>query len=146
MSKRSRSGRLTTRYAKRVTADNSRRSLLGLNSYVKPVRLRPFAEVSNVQDNRYFHFDDYPNPRNFSGGPVRVVAAPIPEAVRGRPNRSRPLTSFSFLSPRIVVQAPLRAVLCARRKVRKEIIHALGVAGSKVKKPRRNSTSNLHCK
>lgn len=41
---------------------------------------------------------------------------------------------------------PPSVAICVRRKRRKEVIHALGVAGGKVRKPRRNAYSKISCR
>lgn len=41
--------------------------------------------------------------------------------------------------------ALLRAAVCARRQVRKEVLHAKGVGGSRVRAPRFRSSSKIKC-
>lgn len=49
------------------------------------------------------------------------------------------------LRPGFFFNTPKFAVMCVRRKERKEVLHARGVAGSKVRKPRRNQWSSVKC-
>lgn len=46
----------------------------------------------------------------------------------------------------VVFKAPPRVALCVRRQRRKEVIFAMGVAGSRVRRPRRNEFSEVSCK
>lgn len=46
----------------------------------------------------------------------------------------------------IAFQDPKSLPLCTRRAVRKEVLHAKGVAGSKVRKPKRNEWSDVSCR
>lgn len=41
---------------------------------------------------------------------------------------------------------PIKATICARRAIRKEVIHALGKAGGLVSPPRYNKDSKVVCK
>lgn len=144
-SKRRRSGALTKRSTRRETADFARRSLSRLNTFSsKPVRLQPFPSegLHLVQDNRLFNFDPLLNARTVSGAKPRVIPAPV----RGRTKPTTSRNAFKFLSPRIVIEAPDKTIHCIRRQRRKEVIHALGVAGTKVARPKRNALSNVHCK
>lgn len=45
----------------------------------------------------------------------------------------------------IAFQEPHKLPLCIRRKERREVLHATGKAGGKVKKPRRNEWSEVSC-
>lgn len=52
-----------------------------------------------------------------------------------------------FSSPPIGVGfvAPRQVAICIRRKTRREVIHARGIAGSKVRRPRRTEYSGVIC-
>lgn len=41
---------------------------------------------------------------------------------------------------------PRTTAICVRRAIRKQVIHALGVAGSKVRRPKRNQYSKISCR
>lgn len=65
----------------------------------------------------------------------RVVAKQNP-AFR-QPSQTKALLTFA---------QPSKLPLCTRRRVRKQVIHALGVAGSKnLRRPRRNQWSDVKC-
>lgn len=40
---------------------------------------------------------------------------------------------------------PRKVVICVKRKIRKQIMHVIGAAGGKVRKPRRNYWSEVSC-
>lgn len=40
---------------------------------------------------------------------------------------------------------PTSVMICIRRKIRREVMHALGAAGGRVRRPRRNFYSNVRC-
>lgn len=85
---------------------------------------------------------------------------PIEDNRRFSPEPSRPARAFNqlraplkvVLSPRKrptfnqVFADPLRTIVCIRRKVRKEVMHASGAAGSRVQRPRFNEKSKISCK
>lgn len=51
-----------------------------------------------------------------------------------------------YLSPFQAFQYPRQVMICVRRKIRKQVLFARGGAGSrKMKKPRRNSYSDVRC-
>lgn len=79
--------------------------------------------------------------RRFSGRPARLVADPSPTP--SRVQKGRPAALFA---PAVVAfKAPAHVAVCARRGVRKEVIHANGVAGTKVRKPRRGPFTGVKC-
>lgn len=99
--------------------------------------------LNDVQDYRRFDFDnDFP-PRDISGYPSRIVAGDTFSAPRRRPAHRN---IFKLLSPTIRFDNPSATVTCIRRQRRKEVIHALGVAGSKTAKPKWTSDSKVSCK
>lgn len=58
---------------------------------------------------------------------------------QGRITRGKRFEVYSFALPKTTV-------VCVRREVRKQVIHAKGVAGGRVRKPRRNRNSNISCR
>lgn len=78
---------------------------------------------SQVQDNRQWH-PGYNHPALLSGGPVNLGTYHNPYQVKS-----------SELN---------RALVCLRRKVRREIMHAMGIAGSHVRKGE-NPPDNIRC-
>lgn len=78
--------------------------------------------------------------RTLSGAPARLgVPSPKRTSVRStwRPLDPSPVISFR--------EAP-RVVTCIRRRIRKEVIHALSIAGTRVRKPKRSTFSSISCK
>jgi len=53
--------------------------------------------------------------------------------------------SVSRLPDKVAFDVPRRVLICVRRKVRKEVIHALGKGGGGNRKPRRNEFSDVRC-
>lgn len=141
--------KLTKRKTGRVAAANARavrfhsenqNALHGLLKLVTPAR---YKDYSNVQDYRFFNPDPYPVPVTRSGIRAAVGVGPsVSHSSRPRQNSSL----FSNLSPRVVFTQPRDTLVCIRRQRRKEVIHARGVAGSRVARPKFNDLSKLHCK
>lgn len=81
--------------------------------------------------------------RTFSPG--RVTSPRTPRQVArmsmhpARQASGRKVEVYSFDLPRSVA-------ICARRAIRKQVIHAKGVAGSKVRRPKRNAFSSISCR
>lgn len=99
--------------------------------------------VIPANDRRLYNPDPVPSYKRLSGRPARVVAAPI-----------RKTRQIAHLDPEMGLQIPLPQLLfqnakgvsvCVQRKTRKEVIHASGVAGSKVAKPKMRHSSKIKC-
>lgn len=112
----------------------------------KPVRKRSpqgiawggFGGVSSVlQDRRLFHPLGSDRPLvTRTGGPVRVI--PKPRALQ-RDKIAVPAALGFAGAPRVMI--------CARREVRKQVLHAKGIAGgSGMRPPRYNWTSQYTCR
>lgn len=95
-----------------------------------------------LQDDRFYHPDNNLPPRTISGNFSRVR---VPAGAVGG-NRLRHNIKRTYPSSRVVVKVPARTVECIRRKRRREVINALGIAGSKVAKPRYKSNSYIKCR
>lgn len=59
--------------------------------------------------------------------------------------RSRKINYGAFHSPFNLEQLTPKEFVCARRKIRREIIHAIGAGGTKVRKPRYTDKSQIKC-
>lgn len=93
----------------------------------------PSPSLSLIEDLRQWHPEQSTRPiRTFSGQPARLK-------VFSGPTRSgtRPLVPYS-----ITFRNPQKTVVCVRRTQRKQVLHALGVAGRKGLKPRRRIWSS----
>lgn len=101
-------------------------------SYITKLRLHRLPLLSTrlrvIQDLRTSH------PLSVS----RPLLSTRGDIVRPRP---RVLKNFNVIN-----NLPKEALVCARRKIRKEVIFASGRGGSKVRPPRHNFNSKLWCK
>lgn len=99
--------------------------------------IRPLYDplpLLEIEDRRRFH----PGGRN----------AP-PKSFRSSPAKQKPKT-YSLLkgNPLYAFAHPKKTIMCVRRKMRTEVMHALGFAGKgggKQRKPRFNANSKVHC-
>lgn len=77
---------------------------------------------------------------------------PVQQMAVGRPARLKLIQDPRYNAPSqtkglVAFSEPDKLPLCIRRKVRKQVIHAKGVAGSKnLKKPHRNEWSDVSCR
>jgi len=106
--------------------------------------------LREVEDRRAWYPSDvapatgYSPARTFSGRPARLR---VQTPVRRSEARFRPLVRLSYPSARIGFQEPRDVVICVRRSRRREVLHALGVAGSRgLRRPRRNAFSAITCR
>jgi len=99
--------------------------------------------VLPANDRRLYNPDPEPSYKRLSGRPARVVAVPV-----------RKIRQTSHLDPEMGLHNPLPQLLfqqasgvtvCVQRKTRKEVIHAKGVAGTKVAKPKMRHSSKIKC-
>lgn len=90
-----------------------------------------------------YRFTGFEPAKTFSGRPARLVAG----AVRlGPVGPSRPLRGV-YPSARIGFEQPRRVLVCVRRQVRREVLHARGVAGSRgLRAAVRNVYSSISCR
>lgn len=92
-------------------------------------------------DRRYYHPDPVPTYKRLNGRPARVVAAPPAKRIQSSSG-----TLPEQISPAaLLFDNPSRVNVCVRRGVRKEVIHATGVAGSKVKPGKYSPKSKVRC-
>lgn len=117
-----------------------------LDDLVRPLPRISFMPVVRsplvaVEDHRVWHPDRIASLRTPRLWRHRLVT---PKAVRRglTPLGVRPR---SFLASAIQFKAPKFLVLCVRRRRRREVIHARGIAGSRVRRGRRNQWSTIRC-
>lgn len=111
--------------------------------------LEDLSDLRELEDRRlwspvYTHpATGYSPARTFFGVPARVVAGRARSAPGGR---SRPLGGvYPVVS--VGFERPRSTLVCVRRARRREVLHALGVAGSRgLRRPRRNVYSAVSCK
>lgn len=100
--------------------------------------------ISDFEDRRQFHPDGvYSPPRRLDRPRAKIVVrarsrvAPAPQSVRPA---AVPRAFLSF-------DVPQKVLICVRRKIRKEVLHAFHKTGkSGQRKPRRNLYSDISCK
>lgn len=109
----------------------------------------PVHDLPLVEDRRLF----YPRPpviarettyrpaRRLSGGLARLVVRPTPQRVLDRASTAR------FVPSAVRFDVPRDVAVCVRRKRRREVLHALKVAGRRgMRRPRRNEYSAISCR
>lgn len=125
------------------------RQHLPLSKYYK----KQSIPLSEFEDRRRFHPEGKERPaKNFRAINVRfrVAGIPIAKAKRseGRVWDAR-TEGYDPLPWRIGFERPERVLICARRKIRREVIHALGFAGGRggknFKIPRWTKNSSVTC-
>lgn len=85
----------------------------------------------------------YRPPGTFFGVPARVVAGQARKAPVGR---SSPLPDL-YPAVRVGFEEPRSTLICVRRKQRREVLHAFGVAGRRgLRPPRRSQFSAITCR
>lgn len=57
-----------------------------------------------------------------------------------------PFRPTTYLPSVVAFADPRKVHLCVRRETRKRVMHALGKAGHRVRKPRRNKWSSISCR
>lgn len=117
----------------------SRLPSLPINS---PVVRSPLSEV---EDNRYWRPDPLPGARSLRRWTVRTKLNPRRKTIGRSSNRLlRDIQNLTFSAPKFVIR-------CVRRKVRDQVLHALGKTGKgsgrklRNRKYKRNSYSGVHC-
>lgn len=101
-------------------------------------------ELEAPQDLREWHPDPAGSlPRTVTGQRARLVVHPPGKRASGR---SRPFQAHSPVPHAIGFHAPHRVWICIRRRIRKQVLHAFGIAGSRgLRRPRRNQWSGVFC-
>lgn len=135
--------RINHRPTERVIATNAnpvrlRTGLLGRNT---------LGDLSHVSDRRRFNFDvAYPT-LNVWGSRNRFTIPTFVQSQRptGR-ERFNARSPFRTLSHRVVISRPDNVLVCIRRNRRREVIHAKGIAGSRVRKPKANAFTKFKCR
>lgn len=107
------------------------------------VRTMPLSAVSlsspllSMEDRRTFHpLRDLRPVASFVKSAARVVA-------KQRVNFPQPSQTKALLA----FADPRRVLVCVRRRIRREVLHAKRIAGSGgMRKPRRNALSSISCR
>lgn len=109
-----------------------------------------------IEDRRAYHPEDFNRPPlTFDHVPAPIRR--VPQAVRaqsvvvrgpgGRPLKARSRPVRFYVKDVAAFVQPRRTVVCVKRKMRKEVLHALKIAGGRgIKRSRRRSwLSNVRC-
>lgn len=86
-------------------------------------------------------------PRTFKGlapKSIKVGKAAAKRQHQFQVNRFGPV-HVSQTKAAVAFQAPHRVLICLKRKIRKEVFHALGKAGRGVRRPKFNRHSHIKC-
>lgn len=109
------------------------RQLIRLPLLFSPARSG--QELRVLEDRRVTHLDTFRPARTARRWTAPVVVAPAKKALRRAPL----LSGLRF-------KAPKQVLICVRRGIRKEVLHAKKVAGRRgLKKPRRSAFSGVSC-
>lgn len=110
-------------------------------------QFRPVT-LTEVEDRRTHHpLGSFRPPRTVSGVAARVGLAERTVPARARPSLiNRKLRSQT--KALVAFQEPNRVVMCIRRKQRRQVLHAKGIAGSRMRmrSPRKNAWSSISCR
>lgn len=122
------------------------------NNMLRPTPLR-FTPLTVFEDRRQWHPERAHRPAmSFSQARHRLEALAQP-AVLNRNGKNRDafahLRSFNSFPSGIRFARPDRVLVCVRRNIRKEVLHALkktGRSGGRQKRPRFNWFSTIKCR
>ncbi|AZL83028.1 hypothetical protein [Apis mellifera associated microvirus 54] len=112
--------------------------------YVNYTTSTPYQSKIIIDDNRSYNPDPTRPPLTISGNYSRVIAPTHRNIRSSRRNISG--IKRTFPSYKLRLAYPEKTIVCLRRNRRKEVIHAKGIAGSRVAKPKFNINSQLHCR
>jgi len=123
-------------------------------SVVRAPRRLVYTDLRPIEDRRVFNPAYEARPaRQFTSSRHRLVVREA-AVMRRRSSLIREaksqmgLTAFDSVPRLIGFEAPLRTLVCLRRRIRKEVLHALGrtgKGGSPRKDPRRSEYSGVVC-
>lgn len=119
------------------------------SSIARPIGLprlssRP-VNLTLFEDRRSFHPAGPSRPAFSLPRSAAVVRVPSPPRTRTSVDGAKARTPKLY---QLQFAVPAKVALCVRRKRRKEVLHAKGIAGSKkrMRSPRRNYWSSISCK
>ena len=122
------------------------------NRYVTRLPQSPLLKLRLFEDRRRWHPEGkYAPARSFSRSRHRLKVGEAPETVRRSGQTSRRDTRYApklrYPSATIGFTAPSSVLVCVRRNMRRQVLHALRKTG-KVgqRRPRRSWYSSISCK
>lgn len=109
--------------------------------------LRPLL-ASNDPSRSGRALQDIEDRRRFTPGISRPMTPRQVARILMRPPSSKKASkALKLRYPEVHAFAlPRSTVICVRRAIRKQVIHAAGVAGKKVRRPKRNQFSRVSCR
>lgn len=96
--------------------------------------LPPALNLKTYEDRRTYHPE--PSFRPAFGTKRSATRLITPAPPTRAPNKLPSIVRFA---------EPAKVLICIRRRVRKRVIAAIGIAGSKVRKGRRNAQTGVSC-
>lgn len=105
----------------------------------------PSRDLLPIEDRRHFYpgnaFTGWQAAKRLSGAKPRLAAIPVSRS----PSKTRP--GAFWPTPRVAFEAPRSVVICIRRKQRRQVFHALGLAGRRLgyRRARRGPYSSVGC-
>lgn len=107
----------------------------------RSVALASIAELVGSDRRFYSPTLSVAPPAALSPRAVRLV-----ERVPARSPSPRPRSATALLRAPVAFAVPKAVAICVRRHVRREVLMARGVGGSRVRRPRRNPWSDVSCR
>jgi len=131
---------------KRDSYSNKRRDTSRIaNDFSLPFDMpspRSMTYLSEIEDRRNYHPSGVTSPARSFSRPQHTLVTPGPK----NPDRVGNSIRSSTLPSAVAFQAPTKVLVCVRRHIRKEVLHALQKTGkSGQKRPRRSYYSDIHC-
>lgn len=114
---------------------------------IKKILARPALAL--VDDRRFHHPDGRARPAKKINGTrlsqhkVKGTRIKVHRGRDGRPMKS--VIRIQTIPSRIKFATPKRVAICVRRKIRREVLLALGRGGGHHRKPKRNRYSEVSC-
>lgn len=115
---------------------------------LNPSRSAPVEDLRLTEDRRFWSPPTSSLSQDLAWAPARRLGGSVARlalpARRSPP--SKPSRRVLWPSAAIGFEAPRSVVICIRRKIRREVIHARGIAGSRVRPGRRGPYSSISCR
>lgn len=117
-----------------------------------PIGFRPFTTLQTIEDRREWNPEgDFRPARSFNQSRHRLTINPVARSTPPNRDRFARLRTLEGLRDgtlaRVGFERPDRVMICVRRKIRREVMHALGHAGKGGQKPPKfNFYSKISCR
>jgi len=131
---KSRSSNRRRRDTRRIAKRSLPTTVSSPRSIIQPLQYDLVDWLSQTEDRRTFHPD----------GPSRPARSRFQTFHRLQATPA--VDKTAFWSNGVAFKAPKDVLVCVRRKMRKEVLHAINNAGKRGQKaPRRSEYSDIHC-